>query len=65
MGLFKKDPASTARLANAITEAARKQDSEEFKETESELRKVHGRDAMAAAYERISGSTVKPPATWS
>jgi hypothetical protein len=61
----KKDAGSTARLANAITEAARGKSHAEFKKKEAELRKVHGRDAMAAAYERISGSTVKPPATWS
>jgi hypothetical protein len=65
MGLFKKNPAETARLANAITDAARTKDSKEFAKKEAELRKVHGRDAMAAAYERISGATVKPPATWS
>lgn len=63
MGLF-KNSASTARLANAITEAGR-QDYPAFKQSVTDLRTVHGDQAMSDAYERISGSTTKPPRDWS
>lgn len=57
------DAAKTARIANAITDAG-KQDYPAFKETVTDLRTVHGDDAMSAAYERVSGSTSTPPADW-
>lgn len=60
----KKTAAATARLANAITEAARTP-YPQFRQIVTELRTVHGDAAMRAAYERISGSTTTQPRDWS
>ncbi|MFD4596757.1 hypothetical protein ACFWPQ_01865 [Streptomyces sp. NPDC058464] len=60
-----QDAAATARLANALTEASRTQDKTAFAQTIAELTEIHGPEAMAAAWERISGSLTEPPADWS
>jgi hypothetical protein len=61
--MSKKDAAATARIANALTEAGR-QGVEPMRRAHDELRAVHGHSAVAAAYERMSGSLAKPPADW-
>lgn len=61
--MAKPDPAATARIARALTDAGR-QGEDAMRQAHTELRQVHGHDAVAAAYERMSESTTKPPADW-
>lgn len=58
------DAAHTARIANAITHAGRTQPQSEFKQTLTELRQIHGHQAVASAFERISESRTTIPSNF-
>jgi hypothetical protein len=54
------DPGKTARIAQALTDAARTGTEADFKKVEADLRTVHGDAAMGPAYERLSSTDTVP-----
>jgi hypothetical protein len=56
------DPAKTARIANALKNAA-PQPYPEFKQTITDLRTVHGQPAVTEALQRMQTTTTLP-ANW-